>query len=197
MSTRNDDTDQAQEIAELRAKLAAADRKIAALTACANEDPLLGILNRRGFLAEIDRAISFAARYRVPVSLLYGDVDGFKVVNDRYGHDVGDQVLQHVAMVIESNIRGSDRIGRIGGDELAILLWYTDHEIGVWKARVLTALLSKTPYERAGLCVPVQVSFGVTQLDDNDISRNALARADRAMYAAKDMVRSVQAVEMR
>ena len=195
MSRREDDTDPAREVAALKSQLAVANRRIAALEARANEDPLLGILNRRGFLAEVERAVSFSARYRVPAALLYCDLDGFKGVNDHHGHDIGDQVLQHAVMVMEANIRGSDRIGRIGGDEFAILLWHADEEIGGWKAQVLAAMLASTPFQRDGLRIAVEASFGVAQLCANDTARKALARADRSMYAAKGAARVAPAQE--
>src|SRR4051794_20417201 len=95
-------------IAELTTALREAEARISYLENLAHVDELTGILNRRGFLRELSRAASYAQRYAIPVTLVLLDLDGFKEINDRYGHPAGDAVLFQVARVMVSSVRGSD-----------------------------------------------------------------------------------------
>jgi diguanylate cyclase (GGDEF)-like protein len=114
------------ELARLRIALAAQQNEIEALQAHAVQDALLPVLNRRGFVADVMRALSFCTRYRMPATLLYCDLDNFKQINDCHGHDIGDHVLHHTVSVLQDSIRRSDIIGRLGGDEFGLLLWNAD-----------------------------------------------------------------------
>src|SRR5262249_53329051 len=107
----------------LKRELAVARARIGELEARADVDPLLDILNRRGFERELARARAHVKRYGTQAVLLFIDLDGFKAVNDRYGHGVGDALLKAVARELVSHVRASDVVGRLGGDEFGVLIW--------------------------------------------------------------------------
>jgi len=115
--------DAAAAIASLTRRLAQARRRIALLEAHADTDFLLDIPNRRGFERELERSIAYVNRYRASAALLVIDVDRLKPVNDRFGHTAGDYLLKIVVGVLAANIRQSDMLGRLGGDEFGLLLW--------------------------------------------------------------------------
>lgn len=177
--------DFAAEVERLRADLEEARRKIAALEARADEDPLLPVLNRRGFARELDRALAFSRRYGARACLLYLDLDGFKAVNDEHGHAAGDALLRQVADLLITHVRRSDIIGRIGGDEFAVLLWSAGEEEAAAKGRQIAAAIAAQPFSLKGGAVPVSVSWGAAAIAAEDTAAGALDRADRAMYADK------------
>lgn len=176
---------QAGELKRLRAELAFARRRIAELEEQVDEDPLLPLLNRRGFMRELERALAFARRYGANASLVYLDLDHFKAVNDRHGHDRGDAVLKAVAQTLLDNVRRSDVVGRLGGDEFAVLLWSADSQVADTKARALCEQIGAAVPAWAGLETPLGASFGVAALDGRMDAREALSRADKAMYARR------------
>ncbi|MCB1472331.1 MAG: GGDEF domain-containing protein [Rhodobiaceae bacterium] len=178
-----------QAIGDLRRQLDAARRRIAALEACANEDALLGILNRRGIEAELERAIAFSERYRIVASVIFIDLDEFKAVNDEHGHSAGDALLRHLVGLIESNVRKSDRLGRIGGDEFVVLLWNATHEVAENKARALAEIVKRNPLTRGKAQIALSISCGVAELHGEDSAATLLARADAAMYREKKFSR--------
>jgi diguanylate cyclase (GGDEF)-like protein len=96
--------------------------EFAAVAAVALTDPLTGVLNRRGFVEAVERELARARRYESPFVLAYIDVRGLKAVNDSEGHLVGDEVIKHVAQLLGESVRAEDAVGRLGGDELALLL---------------------------------------------------------------------------
>ncbi len=104
-------------------RLARARRHIARLEAHADTDFLLDIPNRRGFERELNRSIAYVKRYRASAALLVVDVDRLKPINDRFGHAAGDHLLKTIVGILSANIRKSDMLGRLGGDEFGILLW--------------------------------------------------------------------------
>ena len=186
------DTDGSAEIARLRAEVerlrgeaAEAERRAAYFAALAAEDPLTGLLNRRGFLAELGRAIAYVARYGTGAALLIADLDRFKPINDAHGHAAGDLVLRHVGALLRAQVRASDSVGRIGGDEFAILLWQADEPAARRKAGALAAALQGQPVRYGSALLAATASFGATSIRGEDGVESALARADQAMYAAK------------
>jgi diguanylate cyclase (GGDEF)-like protein len=173
------------EVERLAAELTDLRAHTALLESLAQEDPLTGLLNRRGFFRDLSRAIAYRGRYGTPAALLLADLDGFKAINDRDGHEAGDRALVHVAKVLRQHVRASDSVGRLGGDEFALLLWQVTETAAWQKAESLEALLAADAADIAGRSVPVPASFGVTLLEGGDTAEEALARADRAMYRRK------------
>ena len=173
------------EVADLKKELARARARIASLEAGLDEDPLTGLLNRRGFGRELWRALAFVRRYGATGALLYLDLDHFKSVNDRYGHAVGDVMLAKVAKMIAQNVRASDMVGRIGGDEFVVLMWNVRDIDAEARARSLEQLVVGTSFAHKGKSFKLGLSTGVALLRQDDTVESAIARADNAMYARK------------
>ena len=121
----------------LKRELAVARARVGELEARADIDPLLDILNRRGFERELKRALSHVKRYGTQAALMFVDLDGFKGINDRYGHAAGDVLLKAVARELIGHVRASDVVGRIGGDEFGVIVWRVEEPQAVAKAREL------------------------------------------------------------
>ncbi len=148
-------------------------------------DELTGLLNRRGFQAQLRRALAAADRYDERGLLAYVDLDGFKPVNDTYGHAAGDEVLRQVARVLNDNVRDTDCVGRLGGDEFAILLTRTSPKDGVKRARWLEELVNNTVVDWQGRSITLRASFGFQRYGPKDDELELLKRADSAMYDTK------------
>jgi len=160
-----------------------AERKLKRL---ATTDSLTGLSNRRALLERLHEEQLLSKRLGHPSSLLMIDFDHFKQINDQYGHNVGDLVLQHFASLARSCLRETDSIGRLGGEEFAILLPGTDLDGAMQLAERLRHLLELTPTETADGQVPMTLSIGVTTLHASDTgSSELLSRADAALYQAK------------
>ena len=173
------------EVERLAAELEKAQAYAARLEALAHEDDLTGVLNRRGFLRDLTRALAFSSRYGAPAALLLVDLDAFKPVNDQYGHLTGDRALKHVADILRNNIRASDSVGRLGGDEFVLIIWQVDEIAAEQKARAVEEMVAAAPLPAGDRTVRLGASVGFTLLQSDDTAEEALARADRAMYARK------------
>jgi diguanylate cyclase (GGDEF)-like protein len=156
------------------------------MAALALRDALTGIYNRRHFMARLDDEWKRFRRYERPMSMLMLDIDHFKSVNDRYGHDVGDQIIIAVAGVCGTQTRDSDVLARIGGEEFAILLPETNLKDAHVVAERLRAAVAAHPLASNAGPVPVTVSIGSACADSKALDPTALIkRADEALYAAK------------
>ncbi len=175
----------AAEVEKLQADLVAARAKVTQLEAKADIDPLLDIINRRGFERELRRSLAYVRRYGTMAALIYLDLDRFKPVNDRYGHAVGDSVLRAVAATLQRTVRESDVVARLGGDEFAALLWNVTETQAAAKAAGLEAAIAETRIVHDGATISVGVSAGLAMLLPLDAPAEVIARADLAMYARK------------
>jgi diguanylate cyclase (GGDEF)-like protein len=173
------------QVERLTVELALARAHAASLEALAHEDPLTGVSNRRGFLRDLDRALAYQARYVTPVAVILADLDGFKPINDAFGHETGDRALAHMARLLHSHVRASDTIGRLGGDEFALIVWQVDPATARAKADALEAMLATEPLPHPSGPIPLALSAGVACLEAGDTPETVLARADAAMYARK------------
>jgi len=173
------------EVEILRRDLQAARDRLELAERAADQDHLLPILNRRAFMRALGWHIAGSARYGTPASLLYCDLDGFKRINDAYGHAGGDAVLAHFAKVLCANVRDSDIVGRIGGDEFGVLLAHANAQQATKKAQALTDALTADMPMWNGARVAVSFSFGAFELSASETAETALMRADEAMYAQK------------
>jgi diguanylate cyclase (GGDEF)-like protein len=156
--------------------------EVAAVTAAALTDPLTGILNRRGFLEEAERELVRARRYDHPLALAFVDVRGLKAVNDSEGHLAGDRLLKQVSLLLNESARTSDVIGRIGGDELAVLLVEQSAE---GAASMTHRVRSQIPAHRAslGLASAWDVTIGTAAFpEDGGTIEQLLEAADRRLY---------------
>jgi two-component system cell cycle response regulator len=149
-------------------------------------DALTGLMNRRAFLEAMDREKSRAERHTLPVSLLMLDVDHFKKVNDTYGHDAGDAVLRGIAAVLRKIARKSDFVARWGGEEFIVALAQTAEAGGrVAAERVRRAIAEATFTLSSGETLRATASIGLAGATAAFNLEEVVARADRALYAAK------------
>jgi diguanylate cyclase (GGDEF)-like protein len=149
-------------------------------------DPLTGISNRRQFESLARAELGRSQRYMRPLSLLMIDIDHFKQVNDRFGHEAGDRVLKFLANVLISAKRASDVVGRIGGEEFAILLPETSKEAALVIAERLRQLAQTCAPAIAGEKLDVTISIGVAAASIRTSGMETLCRqADQALYEAK------------
>ena len=167
------------------------------LTKQAHLDYLTGLSNRRHFIAQGEVELSRAIRYDTPLSLLMLDIDYFKNVNDTYGHQVGDTVLQVLSKVCQDTLRQVDVVGRLGGEEFAVILPETTSEEAIEAAERLREAVAKTEVALpVGLPIYFTVSIGVTTLHDKNVNIDMLLNhADKALYVAKETGRNKVCVE--
>jgi diguanylate cyclase (GGDEF)-like protein len=150
-------------------------------------DGLTGALRRESFTETLDLAVKQSRTTVTPMCLAVLDLDNLKPINDRHGHDVGDKTLQDLVKVARAHLRAADVIGRIGGDEFAILM------AGVTRnAASIIAENIRNEFARSSV-VAATVSIGVTQLDPNDTPDQFMRRADGRLYAAKQKRNAVVA----
>lgn len=173
------------EIERLRAEVEALRVRAEAAEAAADHDVLTPALNRRGFVAALNRTMAYCKRYGAPAVLLYLDLDGFKGVNDRLGHAAGDAALVHVANLLLSNSRAADAVGRLGGDEFGLLMLNAGADEGRDKAVKLTEALLRDGFIWEGERAELGGSFGVRAWTDHDDAEAWLAEADAAMWVRK------------
>ncbi|MEZ5305919.1 MAG: diguanylate cyclase [Pyrinomonadaceae bacterium] len=155
------------------------------LEALAFHDPLTRVANRRKFQEEFEIALQKARDTGESISLLYMDLNGFKEVNDRYGHDMGDQLLKYVAARMASVLRKPDLVGRLGGDEFAVLLHNCDNEgTEIVEKRILENAMR--PFEVDGISLTADLSIGAATFPEQGESmKELLKHADREMYKVK------------
>ena len=167
-------------VAVLRQSL---DEHVDGLRQQAATDPLTGVLNHGAFGAALDRGCAGTD----PVTLLLFDIDHFKSVNDRFGHQEGDRMLRLVSDLLVKHKRRDDALGRVGGEEFALLLFHADSDTAQLVAeRVRGALRAATAVTPASLTL----SVGIAERSDSVASSHALLEAaDRALYLAKDQGR--------
>ncbi len=173
------------EIKSLRSEQVLLQQRLREAEGLADVDPLSQVLNRRGFLREMQRSMALAGRTGMAASVVFFDLNGFKQINDRHGHKAGDAVLEAVATTLRGQVRGSDSVGRLGGDEFAVLLANAGPEEARRKGAALAAAVARTsvPWNREALAVTA--AFGTYTVQPGDSPELAIARADEAMYVDK------------
>ena len=149
-------------------------------------DPLTDLPNRNCFHERLEQALTTAQRENLRLAVLYLDLDGFKGINDRYGHDLGDLLLREVGQRVRRCIRQSDMVARLGGDEFVVMLYGISHDEDALAVaeQIRTALLE--PYQLEGHTVQISASIGIALHPEHGEEKKPLLRhADNAMYAAK------------
>lgn len=152
------------------------------IRSAAGRDSLTGLANRDTMTDAVEREVQRARRYGTPFALLIFDVDRFKDINDTHGHDTGDAILREVAHVAGDVVRGSDTLGRWGGDEFVILAPATDAGGCRALAERVRAAVDRHRFARG---VTVTLSLGMAQFSAEDDVNTLFRRADEAMYRAK------------
>jgi len=158
------------------------EKEFAAISAAALTDALTGILNRRGFTEAAERELARASRYERPFVLAYVDVRGLKTVNDTEGHLMGDQLIKTVAGLMKESARADDVVGRIGGDEFALLLGEQTAESAGPVVRRIKAHVAEA---RAAMeiSVPWELTIGMASFPDDGATLEELLNvADRRLY---------------
>ena len=151
----------------------------------AEQDSLTNMFNRRFFLKLLEKSKSLAVRTQKPLSLLVLDIDHFKLINDKFGHLAGDEVLISFAKNAQKNLRAEDVMGRIGGEEFAIFLPNTNGESAVFFAERLRRMIEAQPAPTSKGDISYTISIGVTVIDKDTPIEQALDEADLTMYQAK------------
>jgi diguanylate cyclase (GGDEF)-like protein len=179
-----------QEVEALRRELNHTKEKLTEVERVADTDTLSPIANRRAFVRELSRVMSYAERYNIETSLLFFDVDGLKDVNDTHGHAAGDAVLMHVADALRANIRTSDYVGRLGGDEFAVILSHANEEQAMQKADLLQSRICDVAVPFEGKELRTAASVGVYTFGPGETPTNVIAAADKIMYQQKQIRRA-------
>lgn len=170
---------------EARQNLTDAQRRIATLEHLSRTDETTGLLNRRGFELALETALARVKRHGEQGVLVMIDLDGFKAINDRHGHAVGDLVLATVGTILNRHTRFTDSAARIGGDEFALILTDTDDKGAKLRVRKLDQILNCSDVPWNGMRIPIRASFGYAPYGLRDQADSLFAKADAAMYERK------------
>lgn len=158
----------------------------------AMHDSLTGLLNRGAVLEQLSKELLRASRRGAPVSVLMGDLDHFKAINDTHGHVAGDAVLKETARRLKAGVRAYDSVGRLGGEEFIAVLPECDAKTGLSVAQRVCRSLSDSPTTFGGKAISQSISIGVAATDQYGVSRaeELVRAADAALYRAKHAGRS-------
>jgi diguanylate cyclase (GGDEF)-like protein len=168
---------------ELHKKNRELERANETITQLMHTDPLTGLLNRRQFDVMMEREFAAARRHGLPLTGVMMDLDHFKSINDRYGHDVGDLVLVSVAQCLQDQSRREDIVARFGGEEFFLLLPNTPIQAALGVCERMRKTIEELRFPEVNH--PVTASFGVTALMPSDTPQTLIKRADQALYRAK------------
>jgi diguanylate cyclase (GGDEF)-like protein len=173
--------------AELKERNLQLESMLHRVEALAITDPLTGLFNRRRLSDVLNREFALSQRYNNDLSCMMIDLDHFKVVNDRHGHDAGDQVLKEVAQVLAGNLREVDVPARHGGEEFALILPHTDKRTAQLVADRLARIIKKLKFHFGQHEVRLTASFGIADTSDVPSGRaeDLLRAADHALLRAK------------
>lgn len=164
-----------------------AEREAEIIAKLAATDPLTGLLNRRAIEIELEIEASRAQRLKLPMSVIFGDLDYFKLVNDQHGHPIGDEVLKGVAKILQAGVREYDRAARYGGEEFLVMLPETKAEIAQEIAERLRRSVAvwRLIHQEKLWPFSITMSFGVAELQPGETWEKMVERSDRALYRAK------------
>lgn len=180
----------AGEVLSLREDRARLQQALEEAGRLADRDALCPIFNRRAFERELAREISLAERYGTPLCMIFIDLDRFKLINDRFGHATGDSVITHVAETLVENLRQSDIVGRLGGDEFGIALTHAELSDAKAKAARLESLIGsivvRDAENEAIESVHLGASCGVAEWRRGRDAAGLIAEADETMFRRKN-----------
>jgi len=171
------------ETGELKSKLITANTH-------ALRDALTDLPNRQAYDERLITEIARWQRYHTPLCLVVWDIDFFKNINDQFGHQIGDKVLVHVACQFSGHIRKADFIARFGGEEFTMLLPHTNKHLALKVAEKFRSLIEQNHLNVNDIPLSITISCGITQFIKGDTHETAFARADQALYRAKEQGRN-------
>lgn len=177
---------------KLTAELKAAKARIVLLERRADTDVLVDALNRRGMERVLRRSIAYVGRYPASAALIYLDINRLKPLNDRHGHAAGDAVLKAVARALNDNVRKSDVVARLSGDEFAVLVWNVSEADAAAKAMAIEDRIARLQIPWRGAPLVTSAAAGFSMLQPSDTPQELLDRADHAMYARKQALNAAQ-----
>lgn len=172
-------------IQALNAVITDKNARIAELEKMTVTDSLTGVLNRRGFHKELERAVAGAKRYQESGMLILTDLNNFKKINDTYGHAAGDRALTHFTHFMEGRLRATDIIGRLGGDEFAFILPRCDAKQFYPRLATTVKALAETPFLYDNEKIYLSVSVGEAIFTGTENAETLLKEADIKMYLNK------------
>ncbi|MBI1274115.1 MAG: diguanylate cyclase [Alphaproteobacteria bacterium] len=168
-------------------------KRIKQLENLALTDELTSLVNRRGLMSELKRELAVASRDKAGNGVLVlCDLDGFKKINDTYGHLAGDAYLQAVAATLSHEVRSSDVVARIGGDEFAVLLTRVEAATGLLRATKLERAFNTRMMQWQGRTLPLRASFGFSVYTGTDVPETLLSSADLKLYAQKTRAKALR-----
>lgn len=170
-------------------------RRISELEQSVFRDALTGIGNRKWLEIKINAALQEFHHHQIPFGLLFLDIDRFKAINDAYGHQEGDHVLQSAAQNMTAHLRSTDVCGRWGGEEFVAILYNMDRDSLLQVAEKLRAMIANSTIHINGKSVSVTVSIGAALTREGDTLDTLVERADRLMYRSKQEGRNRVSVE--
>ncbi len=179
-----------EEVDGIRNALQEAQRRIDYLERVSDQDSLLPVYNRRAFVRELSRVMAYSERYSTPSGVIYFDINSFKEINDKYGHAAGDAALRQVGQILMDQVRESDVVGRLGGDEFGVILSRTDGIQAHEKAAQLADQIRSSPIEFDGQSIEIRAAYGVYFFAPGDDPTAALEQADKAMYRQKGQLKA-------
>ena len=173
----------ASENERLHKALAEMQDRVVELEQLADTDTLTPLPNRRAFMRRLEAVVQYASRHNTPAAILYIDLDGLKPINDDYGHVAGDAVLLHLAQLLTENLRATDMVARIGGDEFGLILDHLNEADARAKAKALVEHVSTQRVAVGRSTITIRVTVGLAMVRANETVASLLERADAAMYA--------------
>jgi diguanylate cyclase (GGDEF)-like protein len=179
------------EVAGLQAQLEATRLALAEAERLADQDPLAPVANRRAFMRELGRMQAFSQRHQMATSLIYLDINGFKQINESLGHAGGDAALNHVVALLLANVRQSDVLGRLGGDEFGVILSGASLVLAVDKSDHLCRAISDTPFIWQGENIRLGIAAGAADVLGASTPEQVIRAADQAMFAHKRQQRGL------
>lgn len=179
-------------------KIKILEAKIKELEKLAYYDVLTGLLNRRGFMNEVEKvfnALIFRKKererrvgYHIPFSIIFIDIDNFKKINDRYGHHVGDVVLKKVGLAFKKRLRSSDIVARFGGEEFIVAFIGVNLDTAKFIAEDLRKIVEKMKISiNKNKKIKVTISIGVVEYNGESTLAELINKCDKAMYKAKKL----------
>ena len=157
--------------------------RVAELEQLADTDTLTPLPNRRAFMRRLEAVVQYAARHSTPAAILYIDLDGLKRINDDFGHHAGDAVLLHLAQLLTENLRATDMVARIGGDEFGLILDHLDEDDAKAKAKALADYVAEQRIKVGCTDILIRVTIGLAMVRVGESVASLIERADAAMYA--------------